>query len=132
MFRQTLFIVFAAVFVTSCATTPPEPELTSDIVVIDEAQRADYWVTRQDGVYVKVNSRRPMPSGCGHVVLQYVIDSRGDVFNATVLESEPPGGFDRAALAQLTEWEYVPAESNPGRTPVQVTETVEFKTRDDC
>ncbi|KAA9131357.1 energy transducer TonB [Marinihelvus fidelis] len=132
MFRQFLLISMAAALTASCATPPREPELTSDIVVIEEAQREDYWVTRQDGVYVKVSGRR-IPSGCGRVVLRYVIDSRGDVYNAEVLESEPPGGFDKAALAQLAEWDYVPAESNPGRIPVQVTSTVNFTDqKSDC
>ena len=57
----------------------------------------------------------------GHVVIRYDVTTTGSVANPRVVESEPAGTFDAAALAALSQWRFRPrvengqAVSAPGR-----------------
>lgn len=45
----------------------------------------------------------------GHVVLSLLIDAAGRVERAQVVESQPPGIFDDAALEAVRQWRFEPA-----------------------
>lgn len=45
----------------------------------------------------------------GSVRIEYSIAASGEVVNARVVEAEPAGVFDRAALAAIESWRYAPA-----------------------
>ncbi len=51
----------------------------------------------------------------GYVIINILIDKSGNVEVAQVLEANPPGIFDQAALASIREWKFSPAQykSNP-------------------
>ena len=57
----------------------------------------------------------------GQVVIRYDVTATGSVANPRVVESEPAGTFDAAALAALSQWLFRPrvengqAVSAPGR-----------------
>jgi protein TonB len=60
----------------------------------------------------------------GWVELRLTIDPEGRVSTARVLQSHPPGTFDRAALKAVRRWRFqAPEESGP----VQATQKIEFK-----
>ena len=44
----------------------------------------------------------------GHVVVRYDVTAAGTVANPRIVESEPAGTFDAAALASLSRWRFRP------------------------
>ena len=44
----------------------------------------------------------------GRVVVRYDVTAAGNVANAVVVESEPPGVFDAAALTAVRSWRFRP------------------------
>jgi protein TonB len=48
----------------------------------------------------------------GWVILQFVVNTRGLVDNAQVLEAEPKGVFDKAALETAESYKFKPARKN--------------------
>jgi len=61
----------------------------------------------------------------GFVVVEYMINAAGDVLDAVVVESEPSGVFDKAAVAAVSQWRYQAdfgqdePDSAIGRTRIQ-------------
>jgi len=47
----------------------------------------------------------------GYVVVRYDIDAEGRVINPTVVEAQPAGVFDAAALETVSSWRFRPARS---------------------
>lgn len=47
----------------------------------------------------------------GYVLLSVLIDEQGEVKEAQVLESSPPGLFDASALEGIRRWRFNPARS---------------------
>jgi protein TonB len=45
----------------------------------------------------------------GHVVVRYDVTDSGDVRNVRVVEAEPPGVFDAAGIAAVSQWRYRPS-----------------------
>lgn len=62
----------------------------------------------------------------GRVVLSVLIDASGNVSDVRVVESEPPGVFDEAAVAAVKTWRFQPAmyEGNP--VAIRVTQPLSF------
>ena len=42
----------------------------------------------------------------GYVVIRYDVTARGTVVNAQVMEAEPEGVFEQAALAAIVQWRF--------------------------
>ena len=42
----------------------------------------------------------------GHVVVRYDVTAQGMVINAEVVEAEPEGVFENAALASIVQWRF--------------------------
>ena len=61
----------------------------------------------------------------GMVILEVVIDDRGNVTDARVLRSVPL--LDDAALEAVRRWKFKPARLNGESVPVVMTVTVNFK-----
>ncbi len=47
----------------------------------------------------------------GYAVVEYTVNADGVVENATVVEANPEGVFDRAVLRAIEGWAYAPAAS---------------------
>lgn len=45
----------------------------------------------------------------GYAVVEYTVTAEGTVENATVVEANPEGVFDRAVLRAIEGWNYAPA-----------------------
>ncbi len=45
----------------------------------------------------------------GHVVIRYDVTAQGAVANPEVVEAEPEGVFEEAALASIAQWRFRPA-----------------------
>ncbi len=57
----------------------------------------------------------------GSVIVQYVVDKKGYTTDVKVIQSSPPGVFDRAATDAIRRWRYKPAEydGHPVEVPVR-------------
>ena len=64
----------------------------------------------------------------GYVVVSYDVTADGTVANARVVEAQPPGVFDEAALVAVRGWQFNAASDN-GRlvATMGLTSRVEFK-----
>lgn len=65
----------------------------------------------------------------GYVVLSIVVTKAGDVEDAKVLESKPPGAFDEVALENIRSWQFDPAEYQGQAVRVRVRQKISFDLR---
>lgn len=64
----------------------------------------------------------------GHVVVRYDVTAEGTVANPVVVESEPAGTFDAAALASLSRWRFRPRiESGQAVSALNRVSTLRFR-----
>ena len=57
----------------------------------------------------------------GWVQVRFSIDVKGEPFNVEVLEAEPKGVFDKAAIKSIEKWRFSPARSETTGLPVAST-----------
>jgi TonB family protein len=57
----------------------------------------------------------------GWVLVEYTVNERGHVVTPRILEANPPGVFDRAALRALSRWRYEPHGAEPRTMKVRLT-----------
>ncbi len=62
----------------------------------------------------------------GHVTLSFVVDVDGSAQDVHVVESEPPGAFDDAAVAAVSEWTFEPGRQEGTPVAVRVRQTLRF------
>ncbi|MDP4537371.1 energy transducer TonB [Alkalimonas collagenimarina] len=85
----------------------------------------EYWVEVS-----RKNPRYPMSavsarqSGCVNLIIG--INSDGRASGYRVIKSYPEGVFDNYAIAALTEWQWVAADTNSDKTPVLTTIQLDF------
>ncbi|MEQ8274047.1 MAG: energy transducer TonB [Deltaproteobacteria bacterium] len=65
----------------------------------------------------------------GYVVLSIVVTKAGDVEDAKVLESKPPGAFDDVALENIRSWQFDPAQYQGQPVRVRVRQKIQFDLR---
>ena len=63
----------------------------------------------------------------GSVTVEYVVDKKGYVKDLKVIESSPPGVFDRAATQSIRQWRYRAAKYNGQPVEVPVRTHIVFK-----
>jgi protein TonB len=63
----------------------------------------------------------------GSVTVQYTVDKKGHTRNVQVIESTPPGVFNRAAMDAITRWRYRPAKYNGQPVEVPVRTRIRFE-----
>ena len=56
----------------------------------------------------------------GSVLVEYTVDERGRVVAPRILEAQPPGVFDGAALGALSRWRYEVGGSEPQTMKVKM------------
>ena len=82
--------IFLALWISGCATSDRPLQLISGAGPIYPA------AARAEGVE-------------GYAIVQYDVDVQGRVINARVVEGEPAGVFDEAALTTVKSWKFNPA-----------------------
>ena len=85
-----------------------------------------YWLVRQSESTFEAPPAQRQDCGDGYVLLRYVIDSRGELYEAEILESEPDGCYEDASIMLLRTWSFLPTPFNDRRTPVRVTQRIPF------
>jgi protein TonB len=64
------------------------------------------------------------------VIVRYDVDAQGRVINPTVVEAEPAGVFDAAAIETVSSWRFRPARGNSQPQVIEgVQSRVEFALR---
>ena len=56
-----------------------------------------------------------------------MIDSDGNTFNASVVESKPVGVWDEQGLLAIKQMQFAPTTDNDARVPVYVTTVFKFE-----
>lgn len=73
----------------------------------------DHDISVNQGPIIKVAPQYPKSAlrrGVeGHVLAEYAVTEEGRVEDVTIVESNPPGVFDRAATNALSQYQYLPA-----------------------
>ena len=64
---------------------------------------------RKEPIYPASEARR---GGEGWVVINFMVDQQGDVFDAEVIDSSGGEAFEKASLRAVLDWEYDPANSD--------------------
>jgi protein TonB len=105
--------------------SPPPPPAVKRPVPLHSGIKAPQKIVDVAPVYPAVaqQARRD-----GVVILETVIDARGNVESVRVLRSVPL--LDEAAVAAVRQWRFTPALLNGEPVPVVMTVTVNFTLRD--
>ncbi len=122
----------ALLAVSGCASkqeVKQEVYLTQSPIKIEIHELGDYWIQLSEGIRFGFKPNTKLPKKDGYVRINYLIDSNGEIFNPSILESSPEGAWDLFALKALSKLEYVPAESNTLKIPVYVTSEFKFQSR---
>ncbi len=113
---------------SGCASKQ-EVYLTQSPIKVERQDLEDYWVQTSEDFRFSLKPHIDVPKIDGYVQINYLIDSNGEIFNPTIVESSPEGEWDLIALKALSKLEYVPAESNTLKIPVYVTSEISFQSR---
>ncbi|MFK8015917.1 MAG: energy transducer TonB [Gammaproteobacteria bacterium] len=98
------------------------------IIEIDGDLLGRYWLVRQSESSFDAPPAQRDDCTSGFVSLRYVIDSHGHVYEAEILEAEPEGCYEDAAMTLLQTWTFLPTYFNKRRSPVLVTQRIPFST----
>jgi protein TonB len=63
----------------------------------------------------------------GWVRVEFDVTATGSVEHVEVIESEPPGVFDKAAIRAVSRWRFKPRRVNGKAVPGKATQVVDFK-----
>ena len=63
----------------------------------------------------------------GWVRVEFDVTTTGSVEHVEVIESEPPGVFDKAAIRAVSRWRFKPRRVNGKAVPGKATQVVDFK-----
>ncbi len=123
--RKGIVALLITVGLYAC-TSVPETYFATDIQVVTEDQLKDFWQAGNETVSFRASPGFKSVSGRGYVVIQYLINSNGAVFNPEIIESQPAGIYDRTARKYLSLVRYIPAETNPVPIPAKTIQKTSF------
>ena len=63
----------------------------------------------------------------GWVTLSFVVDIDGSTQDVHVVEADPPGVFDDAAMEAVKQWRFDPGQSEGSPVAVRVRQTLRFE-----
>lgn len=63
----------------------------------------------------------------GSVTIQFQIDANGNVHNPVVVESNPEGLFDKAALRAIKRWRFKPRKGADSQNMMSASQTMNFR-----
>lgn len=63
----------------------------------------------------------------GYVDVEFIVDTNGRVRDATVIEAQPPGVFDRAALSSIIHWKFEPRQRDGVPVEIIARQRIEFE-----
>lgn len=126
---RILSLLSISLLALSGCASKQEVYLTQSPIKVERQDLEDYWVQTSEDFRFNLKPHIDVPKIDGYVHINYLIDSNGEIFNPTIVESSPEGKWDFIALKALSKLEYVPAESNTLKVPVYVTSEMSFQSR---
>ena len=93
----------AASAVAACTPLPPQ-----SIVTKCEASHSDGSIAYEVKIPPEYPAHPPNADVDGHVLMRFDLTQFGTPHNIEIIESEPEGFFDAAAMAALQQWKYCP------------------------
>jgi TonB family protein len=124
--KLNAFLVLCCLFLFACAPTKTDGDAKIAPIEVTNATLPNYWVSQTTAFMMKTGSAKT-PTDSGVVTLRYLIDTQGNIQNATVVESTPMGVWDEAALNALKNLRYTQSVNNPQGLEVVVTTEMTFK-----
>ncbi len=106
--KRVATLLWIALAVAGCASTSRPPDLVSAGGVVYPVDAKDKKVE-------------------GYVRVAYDVSVDGSVTNVRVIESDPPGVFDEAAVAAVRGWRFHPAISDGKPVVKELVSRVNFK-----
>ena len=119
---------------------PPSPQLDMDMNLDVPLNFGDGpWIGRQavmqaDSRFVPLSQlppRYPYKAAQrgieGWVRVEFDVTATGSAEHVEVIESEPPGVFDKAAIRAVSRWRFKPRRVNGKAVPGKATQVVDFK-----
>jgi TonB family protein len=119
VYMKFLSVLSLGLLVLSGCKSTPEQYLTESPITVEQSDLQKYWIQEAKKFSFKTDTLRP-PKTSGFVKVKYLVDSNGEIFNPTVVESSPDGAWDKFALRALSNLHYVPSKINSSNTPVYV------------
>lgn len=117
-----MMCVIGLLVLAGCASAPAQGPAVIEVGSDDIAR---YWVPKEGTVDMRTpfqyGPSRPLAQ---RVVVDYLIDSDGEVREARVLKAEPAGASAGWALTAVRAFSYQPTADNPTRTPVRRTHEI--------
>lgn len=112
----------------ACSSTPEEPVLNTKAVLINEKDLAKYWIAERERqrLHTTKAQNHILKQTDVFVIVSYLIDSNGNVYNVDIIDSNQKGHFDDLVHRSLKRKHFSPAKSNSNRTPVFVTAMMNF------
>jgi TonB family protein len=93
-------------------------------VAVSKAERPPIPLIQPEPEYPPVAKQARIE---GKVILQIVVDTKGDVTNIKVKKSMGHTGMDEAAIKAVTQWKFKPAMTNNKPVAVFIDVTINFK-----
>lgn len=107
--------------VFSLAACSGTPQLTQKPVEIPAHEIAKYWIPEISGFSYGSAPRQP-----GSVIVSYLVDSEGDIYDVEIVKSTPEGLWDGVVRKSLRNTSFSPSPLNKARIPVRVTAQYDF------
>ncbi|HCE5206450.1 MULTISPECIES: energy transducer TonB [Vibrio] len=123
--RNLILLSISLLVLGGCASKQ-EVYLTQSPIQVEQNDLEDYWIQSSEEFSFSLKSNMKLPKTGGYVQINYLIDSNGEIFNPTIVDSSPKGEWDLIALKALSKVEYVPSEFNSSNIPVYVTSEFKF------
>lgn len=113
-----VLIISMAQCALSCASTEKSPNADLRLPAGSRRFRCEQSNSDQEPAYsIRVPPLYPATAArrreTGFVRIEFSLDASGRVVNPNVIEGNPPGVFDSAALTAIRQWIYCPPD-NPG------------------
>lgn len=99
-------------------------ELRSVVMTEDSVDMAPEPLSRQAAPYPARARQRGIE---GYVHMSLLVTHEGRVEHVEVVESQPPGVFDQAALQAIRQWRFAPATYEGAAVTVRVDQTLRFE-----
>ena len=107
--------------------TPDLDDEDTDIFEISEIDLPPQSITRLSTSYPPKARMRRME---GYVQVEFVVGEDGMVSGAMVVDSNPPGVFDQAALRAIECWRFNPGRKHGNPIRVRVRQRIQFTLED--
>jgi len=116
----SLTLVIFLTGLTGCASTP---EYNGAVIETNLENLSRYWIADKKKVSFKPTAEEVaiLQSTSGKTSGTFLIESNGNVTEIKIMQSEPPGVFDRATNKNYTGRSYSPGPDNPNRRPAKVS-----------